>query len=382
MDLPQKNLLTGKELLERITSNSPKDYSSLVRKSYHDTLPLVSLCYSSLCNLGCSLDPNWDEVTLSCRGIIINTETNKIVSKPWNKFFNYNPEVNKYDLTKNSYILEKLDGSLGITYREPGTNRIRIATKNSFNNEMTDQANAWLDKIIKKNGGDFFNSYVTYLFEIIYPENYSTVINYGDRRECVLLGMINTSSGNEFKFDEVENFGKKYNISVPKRYSFENFQTIVNHCKTLPWNDEGYVVTLPEHGNCKYKLKGAEFVEIHRLVFGLGPRRIWKSIRDGIDLPSALSVIPNEIKEEKLKIYNEILLERENVIKEAKFEFDKIFNDGISRRDFALKIQASLPKKMHGLMFALLDNNEEKLQMAALRQIEDKYKQKEEVIEE
>lgn len=377
MDLPQKNLFTGEELLERILNNSPQDYSSLINKSYHKDFPLVSLCYSSLCNLGRPLDPCWDDVTLSCRGIIINTETKEIASKPWNKFFNYDPEIHKHNITSGSYILEKLDGSLGISYREPGTGRLRIATKNSFDNEMTVQANKWLDKITSFGGKDYFREDVTYLFEIIYPENYSTVINYGNRRECVLLGMILTETGEELDFGTVELFAKYQKISIPKRYSFKNFGDILEHCKSLPWNDEGYVVTLPDKGFCKYKLKGSEFVKIHRLVFGLGPRRIWKSVRDGVDVPEMLKDVPSEVKIEKLKIYNKIISERDEIISEAMDQFAKIFKKGMSRKNFALEVQ-QLPKKLSGLLFSLLDNSQDKLKLAAIKLIEDNYKQKKE----
>lgn len=381
MDLAQANILTGAELLRRISTNSPKDYSKLVNTSYHKTLPLVSLCYSSMCNLGRPLDPNWDEVTLSCRGIIINTETKEIVAKPWNKFFNYDPEIHKHNLTEGSYILEKLDGSLGITYREPAAGaRIRIATKNSFQNEMTAQANAWLERKIEENGYDFFDRNYTYLFEIIYPENYSTVIDYGDRRECVLLGKIHTETGEEMPFETIQPWAEFHKVATPKRYTFENFRAIVEHCKTLPWNDEGYVVTLPEHGYCKYKLKGSQFVEIHRLVFGLGPRRIWKAVRDHTDIPKMLEAVPSEIKEAKLEIYNQIVSKRDEIIANARSTFKEIYEEGMSRKDFALKVQ-ELPNKSKGLMFALLDGNSDKLEMAAIKQLEDQYKQKEETIQ-
>ena len=378
METPQKNLLTGADLLDRVLGN-PEKYARLVNKSYHKELPLVSLCYSSMCNLGRPDDPRWDEVTLSCRGVIINTETKEIVSKAWNKFFNYDPQINKLDITQNdSYILEKLDGSLGISYREPGTNRVRIATKNSFYSEMAIVANKWIDKKIETLGYDPFIDGFTYLFEIIYPENYSTLIPYGDRKECVLLGIIYNFTGGELSVDHVDDWAKEHGFSRPKRYRFKDFISIVEHCKSLPWNDEGYVVTLlTGDGSFKYKIKGDKFVELHRLVFGLGPRRIWKSVRDGIDVPLMLEAVPSEIKAAKLEIYNKVISDRDEIVANARIKFQEIFEEGISRKDFALKTQA-LPKQYKGLMFTLLDGNEEKLYLGAIKQIEDNFKQKDE----
>lgn len=378
MDFPQKLLLSGEKIFDAVLENKGKDYSKLVNVSRHKSLPLASFCYSSLCNLGDPSDPCWDEITVSCRGIIINTDTKEIVSKPWNKFFNYNPEFHKHNITDNSYILEKLDGSLGISYREPGSNRIRIATKNSFDNEMTTQANAWLDKKIEEVGWDFFPKSGTFLFEIIYPENYSTIINYGDRRECVLLGIINTKTGREFDFEATESFGLTHNISTPKQYSFKSFISVVEHCKTLPWNNEGYVITLPQNENCKYKLKGTKFIEIHRLAFGLGPHRIWRCVKDGVDVPEMLKDLPEEVKKPKLDTYYQIINERDKIVNEAEKCFEEIFSTELSRKEFAMKVQ-ELPKPMRGLMFSMYDGKPEKAKDCAMKQIEDQYKQKEEI---
>ena len=88
-------------------------------------------------------------------------------------------------------VYEKLDGSLGILYwlgDEP-----YIATRGSFESPQAQIATELL-RAYDLSGLDRRR---TYLFEIIYPEN-RIVVNYDDRRELVLLAIIDTATGREF----------------------------------------------------------------------------------------------------------------------------------------------------------------------------------------
>ena len=55
----------------------------------------------------------WDEVTLQCRGLVIDDE-GKVVARPFKKFFNI--EENQYEPTSEFEVFEKMDGSLGILF--------------------------------------------------------------------------------------------------------------------------------------------------------------------------------------------------------------------------------------------------------------------------
>lgn len=369
----QTNYVSGRKILDAINGTNGKDYSNLVNLSYHNFYPYVSICYNHDCNLSHFTNSNWDEVTFMSRGIIINNDTGEIVSKAFNKFFNYDPQFHKLDITKDSYILEKLDGSLGITYWSPDKKEIYIATKNSFGSDMALFGNYWLYEI---NAKKFFNPDITYLFEIIYPEN-RIVIDYGSRKECVLLAMIETSTGQELPYEDTIEFANNHNISVPKKYEFKNFKEVMNMCDNLPWNEEGFVVNVPTSaGICKFKLKGEQYKTVHHTAFSTGSRALWKMVRDEINIEEAISFLPKELKDEKMKIYNDILCDRNKIIYEAKSLFNNIYESNMSRKDFALKAKSS---KFSQLMFLLFDNKLEHLNLAAVKMIEDKYKQKGEI---
>lgn len=369
----QINYMSGQDFLDAINGFTDKNYHGLINRSYHGFYPYISVCYSHDCNLSHFTDSNWDEVTYMSRGIIINYETGEIVSKAFNKFFNYDPQFHKLDITKDSFILEKLDGSLGITYWSPDKKELYMATKNSFGSEMALFGNRWLYEIGAK---DFFNPNITYLFEVIYPEN-RIVIDYGCRKECVLLAMIETSTGKELPYEDTLEFATKYNISVPKKYDFQNFREVMDMCDKLPWNEEGFVVNVPTaEGLCKFKLKGEQYKIVHHTAFNTGTRALWKMVRDDIDIESAINFLPDDLKKEKLAVYNKILSDRDVIVEGAKKAFLDLDHLKESRKNFAIAANYGEFKKYRQLLFLMLDQKWDKVNLVATKMIEDKYKQK------
>jgi hypothetical protein len=61
----------------------------------------------------------WTEVTLTCRGLIVD-ETGRVVARPLRKFFNHNqPGAPVLGLDEPVSVTDKADGSLGIIYEGP-----------------------------------------------------------------------------------------------------------------------------------------------------------------------------------------------------------------------------------------------------------------------
>ena len=75
----------------------------------HPTLPLIIWNYSQTTQY----ENYWDEITLSCRGLVTDDKGN-IVAKPFDKFFNI--EEGKFEPTEKFEVWEKMDGSLGIVF--------------------------------------------------------------------------------------------------------------------------------------------------------------------------------------------------------------------------------------------------------------------------
>lgn len=297
----------------------------------------------------CQFDKKWDAVTLLCRGLIINTATGEHLSRPFPKFFNVDEHFHLgYSLPEDEtpFVLEKLDGSLGILYFVNGTPM--IATRGSF---TSDQA-IWAT-------GHYMMNYdtpelraamqgKTYLFEIIYPEN-RIVVNY-DYSDLVLLAIHDIETGATLHPDEEAKF------RVAKKFQYDTLSRLKKHNVN---NAEGYVLYYPK-ANIRVKIKFDDYVRLHKVVTGLSERGIWEMMVDkGItmNVKDVLSDIPDEFHKwmdsvimRLRKDYNDIYMNATGVIRE-------IEKKGlVNRKDQAIYIneKCSCPS----VAFAMLDNKD------------------------
>lgn len=167
-----------------------------VKVRHHPTLPYRILNYSELA----AYSRTWDEVTLQCRGLIVDDQ-NEVIARPFPKFFNDGEHdgdrLPQLDLSAPVEVTDKLDGSLGILY--PNEGEWAIATRGSFE---SDQAK-WATRHYEDEYADHFTPQpgYTYLFEIIYKAN-RIVVDY-DFEDLVLLAVVDNeesiSSGQRFE---------------------------------------------------------------------------------------------------------------------------------------------------------------------------------------
>src|SRR3990170_2874481 len=135
-------------------------------------------------------DRKWDDVTMMCRGLILNIGTREILARPFEKFFNIQEhlEVFKKDLPdEEPNITEKIDGSLGIAYFL--NNKWWITTRGSFTSDQALWATNWFRRNINC---DNLPKDLTLLFEIIFDMN-RIVVKY-DFEGLVFLAAIDTKT--------------------------------------------------------------------------------------------------------------------------------------------------------------------------------------------
>ena len=215
---------------------------------------------------------HWNPETLMCRGLILD-RYGFIKARPFPKFFNYGtPQVP--ELPAGSFtVTEKLDGSLGILYWLGG--EPHIATRGSFVSEQAIEGTRTIAAGIS----------TTPLFEIVYPEN-RIVVDYGDRRELVLLGAVDMATGEDAELPE-------YDGPIAERHEVDDIDALV--AAERP-NREGYVLTF-KAGSFRVKIKHAEYARLHKLITGVNARHIWEILKDGGDLDCLLKGIPDELFE-------------------------------------------------------------------------------------
>jgi hypothetical protein len=160
----------------------------------HPTLPLIIWNYSQTTQY----ENYWDEITLSCRGLVTNDKGN-IVARGFNKFFNI--EEGKFEPTENFEVWEKMDGSLLLVFWYEG--QWVVATRGSF---TSDQSIKGIE-LLKKYNTDIMFRHLTFCFEILFPQN-RVVVDYGDYEGLVLLGTFDKN-------------GKEYDVEMWREYGFD-----------------------------------------------------------------------------------------------------------------------------------------------------------------
>jgi RNA ligase len=248
----------------------------LVIKQDHPTLPLSIYNYSRTCQY----DKSWDVITLNCRGLVFDNKGN-VIAKPFPKFFNY--EEHTAEEIPNEYfdVYEKLDGSLGICFHYNG--EWHMATRGSFTSEQAIKGRELLENYNYKNG--LIPGY-TYLFEIIYPEN-RIVVDYGGVEKLVVLGAYDNKTGEEVSVDEMVNEGFEV---VTKYNTFgEGFDEMK---KEISNSKEGYVIRFKS--GMRMKIKGDEYVRLHRILTNFSTTDIWELLRTGGNMNEFLERVPDE----------------------------------------------------------------------------------------
>lgn len=235
----------------------------------------------------CTYEKAWDKYTMESRGLILDKNTGMTIARPFPKFFNLGELENKtlpQPPYHESYTVEdKLDGSLGIMYRDPADDKFKIATRGSFNSDQAIKGSEILDRALDKIGilpiVDFATKY-TPLFEIIYPENRVNdgarlVCNYGNTETLVLLAAIDKVSGKDATEAELKDFADTLHFPLRQVYKY-TLEEVVAMQKTLPVTQEGFVIKFKS--GFRVKVKGDEYCKMQRILNGINPLAIWEKM--------------------------------------------------------------------------------------------------------
>ncbi len=255
----------------------------------------------------------WNDITLNSRGIIYNRKTGEIISRPFPKFFNMDQRIETQERNlpwKNGFrIFKKYDGWLGILYRDGGQHR--IATRGSFKSTGA----LWATEYLKKYDLTELPDEVTLLFELICPGTH-IVVDYGDREDLILLAAYNRHTGEEYDWEQVEKWSKKFGFTITESYD----QNWLGYCrgqiKTVAGNElEGFVIKF--NNGLRVKIKSEDYFRRSHILSGLTPLNIWVTMIDGkvpqeiwdivdVDYHHTLEKISNILESRYLEIRKEI----------------------------------------------------------------------------
>jgi RNA ligase len=210
-------------------------------------------------------DPVGSAVRRECRGLIFNTETGNLISRPYHKFFNAGEkeetQLNKINLYEPHVVLEKLDGSM--IRPIPTPEGFRLATKAG----ITDVAmNAEVFVADKPHYARFIHKCllmnVTPLFEWCSRKN-RVVIDYPEDN-LILTGMRYNDTGKYVDYQVMVDYATAWNIPVVKAVdglAVQNIELFVKQVRE--WEDDEGVVVRFDNGGM-VKIKADDYVLRHR----------------------------------------------------------------------------------------------------------------------
>lgn len=322
--------------------------NGLVLKNNHPTLPIAIYNYSR----ETQYESKWDYITLMCRGLVLDNEGN-VIAKAFNKFFNLEEHKPEEIPNEPFEVYEKLDGSLGILFHYNG--EWVLATKGSF---TSDQSVRGLE-MLKKYDYERLISGFTYLFEIIYDEN--RIVCQYNYEDLILLSVFDNSDGSEINIhkdilpnnNRVKNVCQNIGFNFVKKYDgIRDFSEL----KSKISNDaEGYVIRF-ENG-FRMKIKGEEYVRLHKILTSFSNVDIWEYLKDGKPLNNLLHRVPDEFDLWVKNTVQKIEDEYQTLEKEYKWIFKVLMRspDSETKKGFA---ELAKRYKHPSILFKMFDGKD------------------------
>jgi hypothetical protein len=252
-----------REIKENGLEQTVQKYN-LVMRSDKLNSDIISLCYHQT-------ETPKNHITNQCRGIVIDTNTMRVISYPFYRFNDFDFKKGELDL-KNGVFYEKIDGSICTLHYYNGS--WRISTKSTPNGSG----------FIKRNESRTFSDYfftvfdrnilrnldqtLCYMFEFKFPsENHHLIPTI--RETTTLIGVRDLINMKEIS---ISNFTDKFN--TPKPITFDSIIELKKFVYNLdPIITEGLVYVsndLDQYGNFKrFKVKSPQFEIIQNLRFAV-----------------------------------------------------------------------------------------------------------------
>jgi len=326
----------------------------------------------------------WNNETMSSRGLILDLTEAKdngiiyVLAKPFDKFFNYSENLEyqeDIDFTQAPLVMEKMDGSLGISYFFK--DEIRFATRGSFISEQAIEATKiWREKYANVEGfmwDVYADCPVTYLVEIIYQSN-RIVVDYGGMRDLVLLGVIalfrmGDAKFFDYKYEHVKEEARWLDMPVATQYEL-TLDKMLEMKKDIPANEEGWIL---RYGDKRVKIKGDEYLTVHKITYGLSDKAKFEAWASG-NLEEFIMKMPEEFRKE-LEDFGERL---DGILGLELMKLHNTYRE--ARKVLATYINKEIDREQRGFVFGAFDFkgiNE----MEVRKQIAKNYKQYMEVSE-
>lgn len=316
----------------------------LIVRQKHPTYPIWIYNYSRDCQIG----NHWDNITMSCRGLVIDEDGN-IIGRPFTKFFNWE-QLKSVGLSVPDEpfdVYEKMDGSLIITFYY--MNEWIVASRGSFISDYAVKAKEILDK---KYNVNLLSKSNTYCFELLWREH--VIVLTPEKDDVILLGSFITSNGKEIN---VQTDYYKNNFNVVKKY--DGITDIAKIKETIGPDREGVVVRFKN--GFRMKIKGEEYIRLHKIITNLSTIDIWEALKNNVDLSVFFEKVPDEfdtwVKEQINILNNEFSLVWERSVEFYNRLYYKFNGDFSERKHVVQEMNKYYDSRYHPILFKMIDEN-------------------------
>lgn len=244
-----------------------------------------------------------DPLVCECRGIILDEADEwNVVSRAFDKFFNYGEGHAANIDWSTARVQEKLDGSLCVMYHYAGkwhvatsgtpdaTGEVRGSGVQESMQTSTNRtfADFFWETFSKEGGrllsGDSFTN-LSFAFELMGQANRVVVVH--DRDWLRLLAVRDRTTGKELP---LEPYAAALGIPAVRSFPLQSIEEIHASFEHIsPVSQEGYIVVDGKHDRIKVKHPG--YVALHHAKDGMSPKTFAEIARSG-EIPEVIAAFP------------------------------------------------------------------------------------------
>lgn len=280
--------------------------------------------------------------------MIIDEKTGEVVARPFPKFFNYG-ELPEYEsdipFHETPEFTVKQDGSLGISYKVNGYTY--WSTRGSFESEQAKAAQVIWDR---KYANVDIPDELTLLVEIIDPAT-RVVVDYKGLSDLIIIGAVNRFNGYDYSYKELKELGNKLGMIVTEQIPL-TIQEAVRLKETIDYNSEGWV--LRWSNGKRLKIKGNNYLDIHKLAYGLSQKMKTEFWKDE-NIEELILKMPEEFREEIEKFNDSLNIHLSILINTVTSYVNTCKEMSKDRKEFAMNVNIHTPKEIRYLIFKEYD---------------------------
>nr|WP_241680267.1 RNA ligase [Metabacillus mangrovi] len=293
-------------------------------------------------------EKRWNEVTLQCRGLILDESTGEVLARPFPKFFNHGemPELEAaIPFSEMPEFTIKHDGSLGICYRING--KLYWSTRGSFESEQAKAAQVIWDQNYSHVQ---VPNEITLLVEIIHSST-RVVVNYNGMSDLIIIGAINRFTGHDYSHTELQELGKELGMQVTEQIKL-TVEEAIKLKDTIDHNSEGWVLRWPN--GMRLKIKGSSYLDIHKIAYGLSDKlktEYWASGK----IEELILKMPEEFREEIEGFKTRLDGHSKDLTAVVTHHFSAADEHSSDRKSFALYVNQNVPNELKYLVYKKAD---------------------------